>query len=80
MSSCEKCWSDSAMHRLFGDGPDYRELLARRNGVTERECTPEEQAGEDAQDCPLCGRRSLHQFTRECMNPECGQPAKKGEE
>lgn len=79
MSTCEKCWSDSAWHRLIGDGDSYQELVAKRNVTTEHKCTPEEQAGESAQDCPKCGRRCLHQWTGECMNTACGQPVKKGE-
>ena len=74
MSSCEKCWSDSAYDRMGwnGESPSpYHELLKRRNGITEPECTPEQQAGEDATVCPTCGRKCLHQWTGECMNPNC---------
>jgi len=30
-------------------------------------CTPEEQAGEFASECPKCKRKTLHQYTEECM-------------
>jgi hypothetical protein len=65
MSSCEKCWSDSRWLE------NYHEVLARRDGATEPKCTPEEQAGDDATNCPDCGRRTRHQWTRECMNTRC---------
>jgi len=57
MSACERCWALSA-----GDPDEYRRLLAALPP-----CTPEEQAGPDAGECPVCRRRSLHQFTGECM-------------
>lgn len=59
MSSCEKCWRDAG-----GDPHRYADLLARR---AEEPCTPEEQAGPDATECPSCKRRVLHQYTGECM-------------
>ena len=58
MSSCEKCWEDAR-----GDHDRYQKLLARRL------CTPEEQAGPDAGECPVCHRMTLHQWTKE---PMCG--------
>lgn len=58
MSSCEKCWADSR-----GDTDRYSELLK------ERKCTPEEQAGEFAAECPSCNRKTLHQYTKQAM---CG--------
>ena len=60
MSACEKCWSDSRL------GSDYYRLLDERK---EHPCTPEEQAGPGAGQCPWCGRMTLHQHTRE---PMCG--------
>ena len=60
MSSCESCW------RLSGGNPDEYHRL-----VGERRCTPEEQAG-DGFACPSCRRLTIHQYTEECMNPECG--------
>jgi hypothetical protein len=65
MSVCEKCWSDSRQYRDGEDGA-YRALLAERK-ADGKVCTPEEQAGPDALICTSCGRRVLHQHTRECM-------------
>ncbi len=59
MSSCEKCWQESR----FVDS--YHELLESRK---DSPCTPEEQAGPNASECPKCKRMTLHQHTRECMN------------
>jgi hypothetical protein len=64
MASCEKCWHDA------GGNPDrYAEL------VNQRKCTPEEQAGEDAGACYVCGRRTMHQHCHVCMNPSCSSNA-----
>lgn len=61
MSSCEKCWRDA------GGEPDrYRELIRGRSA-----CSAEEQAGPHANECPWCGRKTLHQHTGE---PMCGCP------
>lgn len=60
MASCEKCWRDS------GSNPkEYARLVETRN------CTPEEQAGDAATICPGCERRTVHQYSRVCMNPNC---------
>jgi hypothetical protein len=66
MSNCEKCWSDA--RRNAGPYGDTLELYLEY--VRTRQCTPEEQAGEDARVCALCGRRTVHQLTGECM--ACG--------
>lgn len=67
MSTCERCWRD-AQQDLYDPNDSYRDLLtARGPGGTERPCTPEEQAGEDARHCGFCGRRTIHQHTGECM-------------
>lgn len=68
MSSCEKCWRDSAGARLYGsfDDDPYGALLREREASGNR-CTPEEQAGQDAKICPTCKRKTLHQWTTECM-------------
>lgn len=58
MSSCEKCWQDA------GGPVRYLELLYSRNG---HPCSVEEQAGHDATQCPVCGKMSVHQYTRELM-------------
>lgn len=66
MASCERCWNDA-----FGaddQAARYAELLKKRSG--ERACTPEQQAGEGATDCPKCKRRAMHQVVRACM--ACG--------
>lgn len=68
MSSCEKCWRDSRT------AENYSELLESRKG---HPCTPEEQAGPDASECPLCKRMVIHQFTGECM-VKCKQDTKEG--
>ena len=63
MSSCEKCWRDSRY------GENYSEVLESRR---DNPCTPEEQAGLDATECPVCHGRTVHQHTGECMNQDCG--------
>jgi len=67
MACCEQCWSDA--HGLARERPGdvvehYYRLLAERKS---NPCTPEEQAGPDATVCQRCGRRTLHQYTRDCM-------------
>lgn len=62
MPSCERCWADSRLAAFGGDDCAYRRLLQSRN------CTPEEQAGENALTCATCGRRTIHQHVRDwCM-------------
>lgn len=60
MSVCEKCWRDSRWY------DNYRQLLEERKDTP---CTPEQQAGPDAEQCPACKRMTLHQITGE---PMCG--------
>lgn len=68
MSSCEKCWRDAHSGGPYGDVADqYRKLVDERK---DNPCTPEEQAGPDAKECPECKRMSLHQHTGECMNED----------
>ena len=65
MTSCEKCWRDS-------QGADnYAKVLESRRHSS---CTPEEQAGPDASECPTCKCMTLHQLTKECMNGDCVTP------
>lgn len=67
MSACEKCWADAAMAEAMSgrcQADEYRRLLAERGPTG---CTPEQQAGPDATDCCACERRTVHQFTGECM-------------
>jgi len=59
MPSCEKCWEDA-----FGNPEKYRELIEERKNDP---CTPEEQAGEDATECPKCKRKTVHQYAKICM-------------
>ena len=68
MASCERCWAEA--FRLSYVGPKsqaeyYFELIQKRN------CTPEQQAGPDAQECPVCHRKTIHQVIGECMNEKC---------
>jgi len=64
MPSCERCWS-----RALGDARRYMRIIQERDaaGLT---CTPEEQAGPDATECPRCHRMAAHQLCRVCM--ACG--------
>lgn len=63
MASCEKCWSDA------GGSPErYSELLAER---VDNHCTPEEQAGVDADWCPTCKRKTIHQHHHHCTVLGC---------
>jgi len=71
MAGCEKCWADS-YRMTYGTGGDrvdkYHELLKERN------CTYEEQAGPDAEWCPKCTSKTIHQITKQCMR--CGYELK----
>jgi hypothetical protein len=60
MSACEKCWADSRQRENYFEVRDSRQRTP---------CTPEEQAGPGAGQCPVCHRMTLHQFTSE---PMCG--------
>lgn len=71
MSACEKCWADSRYAEHFGGDDTYRTLVARRDGKYERRCTPEEQSGSDATECPACKRKTVHQHTHMCQVPGC---------
>ena len=66
MASCEKCWRDAG-----GDPREYAVLVEMRNR-TGFECTPEEQAGCDAYECPACHRNTMHMICRVCMSSSCG--------
>ena len=63
MASCEKCWKDAN-----GNAERYSQLIKERFSEP---CTPEEQAGEDAKNCDKCGRKTVHQYIRVCVNPDC---------
>ncbi len=67
MPACEKCWFDAGMEAWSSQG-DKVEIYHRL--IDERECTPEEQAGIDAEHCPECDRTTVHQYVHACM--DCG--------
>lgn len=74
MSSCEKCWGEA--YRLELANPTVSQAEHYQNLIEERQdnpCTPEQQAGEDADICPRCKRKTIHQHTKKCMNPDCEQ-------
>lgn len=71
MASCEKCWSDSG-----SSSEAYQALLQERTGKLM--CSPEEQAGVDAEYCTHCLRRTIHQHTKQCVKTKC-RPANKGD-
>lgn len=63
MSSCEKCWANSYRPGAATSQPDvYIEEISTHS------CTPEQQAGPGATECPKCNRMCLHQYTKQCMN------------
>jgi hypothetical protein len=59
MASCEKCWRDSG-----GDPYKYERLIVQRNN---NPCSPEDQAGESATECPICKRKTVHQYAKSCV-------------
>ena len=71
MASCEKCWGDAYMRSrenpIKAQAEHYADLVAER---AESPCTPEEQAGHDAKDCPKCERKTIHQYAKVCC--ACG--------
>ena len=67
MPSCEKCWSDAGWES-YATGRDKVDVYRRL--VSERTCTPEEQAGPDAWRCRSCKRDTVHQHAKVCMS--CG--------
>jgi hypothetical protein len=64
MSSCERCWRIARI-RSHDGGIDH--LDAYREELAINQCTPEQQAGPDAERYPVCRRMTLHQYTREAM-------------
>lgn len=68
MASCEKCWSDAYWRThsdpMKGQSEHYQDLVRERK---ENPCTPEEQAGKDATECPICKRMTVHQFAKICI-------------
>jgi len=71
MASGEKCWND-AFTRSRWSGKDqadcYHDLIEERK---DNPCTPEDQAGYDAKICSECKRKTIHQYTHYCVNPDC---------
>jgi len=71
MASCEKCWNDAyyRMHtdRMKSQSEHYFDLIKERK---DNPCTPEQQAGNDACECPKCKKKAVHQYVKICMN--CG--------
>lgn len=64
---CEKCWSDAYLNTLGTtktQAERYGELMDERK---DNPCTPEQQAGEDAKECPKCKRRTVHQIVGDCI-------------
>ena len=62
MAVCEKCWEESQL---------YKDPLKAYYGlIKKRKCSPEEQAGRDAEQYPICGRYSMHIHCNVCM--ACG--------
>ena len=73
MASFEKFWNDSSGHYRSNA---YSNLVAERE-ATECICTPEQQAGADADTCMACNRKTMHIFCGVRMNPDCGSNGKK---
>ncbi len=59
MASCEKCWKDAQ-----GSTEKYQQLIKERE---DNPCSPEEQAGLDAEVCKKCKRKTVHQHIKVCM-------------
>ena len=67
MASCERCWEAShfvAREAGIEQSEAYRQL------VLQNDCTPEQQAGLCARECPTCGTKTVHQHTGQCI--ACG--------
>ncbi len=71
MATCEKCWDDAYMRThsepMICQVDHYYNLLKERK---ENPCTPEEQAGAGATECPKCKRITVHVYAKVCTN--CG--------
>jgi hypothetical protein len=66
--TCEQCWIDAyelQYSRGFdSQGAAYLSIILYCNHKAE------ERAGADAEGCPMCARRTIHQHGRECVT--CG--------
>jgi len=74
MPSCEKCWKDAgyiAHSKMTSKAEEYYKLVEQRDRDGET-CSPEEQAGTEATICPVCERKTVHQYAKVCM--ACGLP------
>ena len=65
MAACERCWRDAHTGPSADVSANYARLLIERSGSAA--CTPEEQAGDAATECKICGRCTGHQHARICM-------------
>ena len=68
MPICEKCWKDSFIESRDSGGGTW---TIHKRLHDERNCTPEEQAGENAPICPVCERRAVHYEDRQCVACGC---------
>jgi hypothetical protein len=64
MAACEKCWRDAHRGPQFSVADEYQRLIEERR---DNPCTPEQQAGPDATECPVCNRKTVHQHCHICM-------------
>lgn len=72
MASCEKCWADAYTRmRVNADKSQADYYIDLINERKDNPCTPEQQAGLDAEMCPKCNRKTVHQYVHVCMN--CGE-------
>jgi len=63
MPGCQKCWNDAVFSG--NKAAEYNRLIDERK---DNPCTPEEQAGREADICPKCKRKALHEINNQCMN------------
>ena len=67
MVSCERCWGVARGRAWLNNteqSEEYRQL------ILVNDCTPEQQAGEEATVCPECKTKTVHQHTKRCI--ACG--------
>ena len=67
MARCEKCWKDAYNRNITNPkskAEHYANLIEERK---ENQCSPEEQAGYDAEICPKCDRKTIHQIIAQCI-------------
>ena len=69
MPSCEKCWGDAYLKMMLNQDKSQTEYYSML--IEERKanpCTPEQQAGQDAEECPKCKRNTIHVIIKYCTN------------